>query len=124
MSPAYQLILIESPSMSDRAGAGGGACRPSGRTTDPKDARSSMQHDWNEHYLRGELPWDTDEPDPHLIDLVRSGVVDRGRALEVGCGTGTNAVWLAGQGFDVVGVDIADRAIEMAHARAGSTPRV
>lgn len=83
-----------------------------------------MQHDWNAHYLRGELPWDTDEPDPHLVELIRRGVVDRGRTLEIGCGTGTNAVWLAGQGFDVVGVDIAERAIEMARTRAGSTPRV
>jgi len=83
-----------------------------------------MEHDWNGQYLRGELPWDTDEPDPHLTELVRSGVVTPGRALEIGCGTGTNAVWLAGQGFDVVGVDIAERAIEMARAKAGSVPRV
>lgn len=48
----------------------------------------------------------------------------RGRALEIGSGTGTNAVWLASQGFDVVGVDIAARAVEMARARAGSAPRV
>ncbi|HEY8550314.1 MAG TPA: class I SAM-dependent methyltransferase [Vicinamibacterales bacterium] len=83
-----------------------------------------MAHEWNEHYLRGELPWDTDEPDPHLMELVRSGIVTRGRALEIGSGTGTNALWLAGEGFDVVGVDIAERAIEMARAKAGSTPRV
>lgn len=83
-----------------------------------------LGHDWNEHYLRGELPWDTDEPDPHLTELVRSGVVVGGRALEIGSGTGTNAVWLAGQGLDVVGVDIAERAVEMARAKAGSAPRV
>jgi SAM-dependent methyltransferase len=83
-----------------------------------------MMQDWNEHYLRGELPWDTDEPDPHLMELVRSGVVGRGRALEIGSGTGTNAVWLAGQGLEVVGVDIAERAVEMARARAASAPRV
>ncbi len=83
-----------------------------------------MLQDWNDNYLRGELPWDTDEPDPHLTELVRSGVVGRGRVLEVGSGTGTNAVWLADQGFDVVGVDIAERAVEMARARAGGAPRV
>lgn len=80
--------------------------------------------DWNEHYLRGELPWDTDEPDPHLTELVRAGIVGPGRALEIGSGTGTNAVWLAGEGFEVVGVDIAERAVEMARARAGRAPRV
>lgn len=83
-----------------------------------------MVRDWNEHYLRGELPWDTNEPEPHLVELVRSGVVERGRALEIGSGTGTNAVWLAGEGFEVVGVDIAERAVEMARAKAGSAPRV
>lgn len=83
-----------------------------------------MLEDWNDHYRRGELPWDTDEPDPHLTELVRSGVVGPGRVLEIGSGTGTNAVWLASQGFDVVGVDIAARAVEMARARAGSAPRV
>lgn len=83
-----------------------------------------MAQDWNAHYLSGELPWDTNEPDPHLTEIVRSGVVTSGRALEIGCGTGTNAIWLAHQGFDVVGVDIAERAIEMARAKAGSAPRV
>ncbi len=83
-----------------------------------------MAHDWNEHYLRGELPWNTDEPDPHLTELVRAGVVPRGRALEIGSGTGTNAVWLASEGFDVVGVDIAEHAVHMARARAGSAPRI
>jgi SAM-dependent methyltransferase len=83
-----------------------------------------MLHEWNEHYLRGELPWDTNEPDPHLIQLVKSGIVKPGRALEVGSGTGTNAVWLAAEGFDVVGIDIAERAVEMARAKAGAAPRV
>jgi SAM-dependent methyltransferase len=83
-----------------------------------------MLQDWNEHYLRGELPWDTNEPDPHLMDLVKGGIVKSGRALEIGCGTGTNAVWLASQGFDVVAVDIAVRAVEMARAKAGGSARI
>lgn len=80
--------------------------------------------DWNERYVRGELPWDSDEPDPHLTELFRQGVVGRGRALEIGSGTGTNAVWLAGQGLDVVAIDVAERAVEMARSRAGTAPRV
>jgi SAM-dependent methyltransferase len=80
--------------------------------------RKMATHDWNEHYLRGELPWDADEPDVHLVELVRAGIVDPGRALEIGSGTGTNALWLAGQGFDVLGIDVSERAVEMATAKA------
>jgi SAM-dependent methyltransferase len=71
-------------------------------------------HDWNQSYEAGELPWETGRPEPLLIELVRT--VTPGRALEIGAGTGTNARWLAEQGFDVLGVDIAPRAIEMARA--------
>jgi SAM-dependent methyltransferase len=40
------------------------------------------------------------------------------RALELGCGTGTNCVWLAQQGFAVTGVDVAPLAVERAEKRA------
>ncbi len=74
--------------------------------------------DWNERYATDDIPWDSDQPDPHLVEAVQSGLVVPGRALDVGCGTGTNAVWLASQGFDVVGVDVSSRAIERARAKA------
>src|SRR5690606_14442079 len=70
----------------------------------------------------GQTPWDIDEPDPHLVELVRSGLVTPGRTLDVGAGTGTNALWLAAQGFDVVGVDISPRAIERAREKAADAP--
>ena len=73
---------------------------------------------WNERYQTEETPWDTGEPDVHLVEFIRSGSVDAGRALDVGCGTGTNAIWLAGQGFSVQGVDLAPLAIEKARAKA------
>ncbi len=78
-----------------------------------------MPHpDWNERYRDADTPWDTGEPDVHLVEFVQSGAVKPGRALDVGCGTGTNAIWLAGQGFSVLGVDLAPRAIEQARAKA------
>ncbi|HVY47207.1 MAG TPA: class I SAM-dependent methyltransferase [Minicystis sp.] len=78
-------------------------------------------HDWNERYAAGDLPWDTGEPDPLLLDYV-AGVASRGRALEVGCGTGTNALWLARQGFDVLGVDLSPLAIDRARQKLGEAP--
>lgn len=75
------------------------------------------EHDWDQHYASGELPWDTGEPDPHLVELVEQGLIKPGRTLEIGCGTGTNAIWLAARGFDVHGIDIAPLAIEKAEAK-------
>lgn len=77
-----------------------------------------MPHpDWNETYQGNFLPWDSGVPESHLVEAVEQGLIPRGRALEVGCGTGTNAVWLAAQGFDVVAIDVAERAIERARAK-------
>ncbi len=76
------------------------------------------ERDWNERYLSGNLPWDSGEPDPELVAFVRGGRVAPGAALEIGAGTGTNARWLAEQGFDVLGVDIASAAVEQARAKA------
>jgi SAM-dependent methyltransferase len=82
-----------------------------------------MPHrDWNSSYAAGELPWDTGVPDENLIEMAKH--ISAGRALDIGCGTGTNAIWLAQNGFDVLGVDVAPLAIDKARAKAGATPRV
>ncbi|HET9741246.1 MAG TPA: class I SAM-dependent methyltransferase [Terriglobales bacterium] len=75
---------------------------------------------WNEYYASGELPWDTGEPEPLLVEFVTSGRVAPGRALEIGAGTGTNALWLAEHGFDVLGLDISPLAVEKAEAKLES----
>ncbi|MCB9779634.1 MAG: class I SAM-dependent methyltransferase [Alphaproteobacteria bacterium] len=73
---------------------------------------------WEDHYQSDRLPWDTGVPDPALVELVDQGVLPGGRALELGCGTGTNSRFLAASGWQVVAVDLAPTAI--ARARAGS----
>jgi SAM-dependent methyltransferase len=77
--------------------------------------------DWNDRYALGDTPWDIGEPDPHLVEFVGSGVIVPGRVLEVGCGTGTDALWLAGQGYAVLGVDISPLAVERARAKQAAT---
>jgi hypothetical protein len=47
---------------------------------------------WNESYASGELPWDTGEPEPLLVEFVTSGRIQPTRTLEIGGGTGTNAI--------------------------------
>ena len=69
------------------------------------------------------MPWDTGTPDPLLVEMVESGAIAPGRTLEIGCGTGTNAIFLAEHGFNVLGVDISPVAVEKARAKARGTCR-
>lgn len=79
----------------------------------------SVQPSWDDHYAEGAIPWDTGEPEEHLVRLVDGGAVPAGgRAFEVGCGTGTNSVWLAERGFEVVGCDLSPRALAAARSKA------
>ncbi len=77
--------------------------------------------DWEARYRSGDLPWDSGRPDDNLTKLVRDESIPRCAAMEIGCGTGTNAIWLAQQGFGVAGVDISPTAIEMAREKLATT---
>lgn len=55
---------------------------------------------------------------PELFQLVESGRIRPGRALDLGCGTGREVIYLAQQGFDATGVDISPTAIRMAREAA------
>src|SRR6185503_7215607 len=72
---------------------------------------------WNDHYASGNLPWDSGVPDPLLTAYVAAGRVAPARTLEVGAGTGTNAIWLAERGFDVLGIDVSPLAVEAARGK-------
>src|SRR5690606_13390251 len=72
---------------------------------------------WDEHYAQPEQPWDTGVPDPALVAFVTAGGVKPSRCLEIGAGTGTNALWLAEQGFDVTATDVSPRAVAKAEAK-------
>ena len=73
---------------------------------------------WNILYLLGKSPWDTGVTPPELEKLIRGKQLPPGRALDIGCGTGTNAIYLAQHGFQTVGVDIASLAIVQARYKA------
>lgn len=72
--------------------------------------------DWDASYASGDTPWDNATPDAHLVDFVRE-LRTRGRALDIGCGTGTNSLHLARQGFEVLGVDLSPHAVALAEAK-------
>jgi SAM-dependent methyltransferase len=77
-------------------------------------------NDWNNRYRDGDLPWDTGRPSKELQRVVSRSAIQPCRALEIGCGTGSNSVWLAQQGFQVTGIDLAPLAVEQAERRASA----
>ncbi|MBW1599257.1 class I SAM-dependent methyltransferase [Streptomyces sp. JJ38] len=62
-------------------------------------------------------PWDMGEPQPEVVDLVRSRAI-RGEVLDIGCGTGEIVIYLASEGFSVTGLDAVPEAIQQAKERA------
>jgi SAM-dependent methyltransferase len=72
---------------------------------------------FNLMYL-GQPPWDTGITPPEVIEVIEGGVVSPGYAIDLGCGTGTNAIYLARHGFEVIGVDSAVLAIVRARRKA------
>jgi SAM-dependent methyltransferase len=78
----------------------------------------SDQERWEERYRTGSTPWDIGRPDFNLTDMVTERPIRNRKALEIGCGTGSNAVWLAQQNFSVTATDVSDIAIQKAKERA------
>ena len=60
----------------------------------------------------GKAPWDTGITPPELYDFIASHPA--GRALDIGCGTGTNVITLINAGWQATGFDFAPRAIQIA----------
>ncbi len=74
---------------------------------------------WDGAYRGGKRPgWDTGRPSSELVRAVESGKIKPCRTLELGCGLGTNAIYLAGRKFDVSALDIAPSALAGAMERA------
>jgi len=70
-------------------------------------------------YRRGRTPWDTGISPPELVDAVEGvGAMPPGRALDLGCGTGTNCLYMARNGWQAIGVDFAAPAITRAKRKA------
>jgi ubiquinone/menaquinone biosynthesis C-methylase UbiE len=73
--------------------------------------RRLLFHYW---YYR-QPPWDTGVSPPELLEFMQHH--PPGRAIDIGCGTGTNVITLARAGWKVTGVDFAPRAIKLARQK-------
>ncbi len=71
---------------------------------------------FDEMYV-GVPPWDIGRAQPEVVRIAEGGGF-KGAVIDVGCGTGENALELSARGLQVVGVDAAPRAIEKARAKA------
>ena len=76
--------------------------------------------DWNLAYLSGQTPWDTGQPSLELVSVINRELVLPGRAFDMGCGTGSDAVYLASRGFSVVAADCSSIALARARLRAAA----
>jgi SAM-dependent methyltransferase len=73
---------------------------------------------WEVQYRASGQPWETGRPSSELCQVLDEYRVRPCRAVELGCGTGSSAVWLARRGFAVTAVDLSPLAIHRARQRA------
>jgi SAM-dependent methyltransferase len=93
-------------------------------------ARMNSRDRWNERYARPDRPWLPETPSEWLV--AHEGLLDGGgRALDVACGDGRNALYLAQLGYMVDAIDVSDVAIDALRAAVEArgltmtiTPRV
>jgi SAM-dependent methyltransferase len=90
---------------------------------DPLKGRQPTSHErlagqpWDASYSQGPAPWDIGQPQPAIVRLAAKGGL-AGPVLDAGCGTGENALHLATLGLSVLGVDVAETALEIAREKA------
>ncbi len=75
------------------------------------------REDWNARYAQKELVWSAE---PNRLFAAEVAALSPGRALDLACGEGRNAVWLAEHGWRVTGVDFSDVALAKAAELAAS----
>lgn len=79
------------------------------------------KRDWNkiysEHNLE-EIPWYSDKPDQEFVELIETEKIKPCCVLDVGCGAGTDAIYLASTGYTVTAMDISQKAIKITKKKA------
>jgi len=76
--------------------------------------------DW---YAKGDLPWQIDRPQPEVLRLIEEGKFES-PILDLGCGSGDNAIELARRGYRVLGMDLVPEALRMARDKVAKAKLV
>jgi SAM-dependent methyltransferase len=113
LAVAIAVVALGMVSHLDAAEAVAPPQKPEAPPADPQ-----LVERWDAIYRDRRAPWDTGRPSTELKRMVEQKVLRPGRAVELGCGTGVNAVYLATQGFDVTAIDLSPTALEAAEERA------
>jgi ubiquinone/menaquinone biosynthesis C-methylase UbiE len=79
------------------------------------DARLPPRERFEDYYAAPRAPWDIGRPQQAFVEAATS---IRGRVLDIGCGTGDLALWLAEQGCTVTAVDFLEKPLESARRKA------
>lgn len=76
---------------------------------------------WEDHYQRGDTPWEKGEPSPGLVDwLAAHPAAPRGSVLVPGCGTGHDVRSFVSAGFVATGLDIAPSAVKLCREKTAA----
>jgi len=76
------------------------------------------RNEWADSYAKKFTPWDSGIPSRELVRVLDEYSMKPCRTLEPGCGTGTNAIYLAQRGFEVTAFDLVQQAIDEARKKA------
>lgn len=74
--------------------------------------------EFEKSYRTGDTPWDSGKPSAELVRVLDEGLLPGKTVLEIGCGTGTNAIEFARRGYRVTSVDFVDLAVKRAKEKA------
>jgi 2-polyprenyl-3-methyl-5-hydroxy-6-metoxy-1,4-benzoquinol methylase len=92
---------------------------------DPYGGRRPSSHErlagqpWDASYTNGPAPWDIGKPQPAVVRLADAEAF-AGAVLDLGCGTGENALHLAARGLRPLGIDVAETAVSIAREQAAA----
>ena len=79
------------------------------------------QQNFTQRYVIHDTPWDTNITPPEIEAIIAE--LPAGKALDLGCGTGTNVKYLLEQGWKVDGVDFVEQATDIANTKLAGFPQ-
>ena len=81
----------------------------------------TVEEHFKKRYESRDTPWDIGKPDFNLIQIVTTVPIEPCKALDIGCGTGDNSIWLSQKNFHVIGIDTSEIAIQKGIEKALKT---